>query len=200
MVGPAVSYTPRTALVVVDLQEDFASPNGSLYVSEGEQVLAVINQEILRARAAGALIVFTQDWHPPDTPHFAKDGGAWPVHCVRDTPGAELIPGIERDDADVIIRKGVGGEDGYSGFFVRDAVTGAVSPTALDGLLERHRVLQVVVTGLATDYCVRATALDAADLGYETTVLADAVRAVDLQPGDGDRALDELRAAGVSVV
>lgn len=195
-----IDYNPRTALLVVDLQEDFASPNGSLYVPGGEEVLGVINQEILRARHAGALIVFTQDWHPPDTHHFEKDGGVWPVHCVRDTPGAELVAGIERDESDVITRKGVGGEDGYSAFSVRDTQTGEVTETALNGLLEHRRILRVIIAGLATDYCVKESALDAVDLGYETTVIRSAVRAVDLQPGDGARALEAMAAAGVTLV
>ena len=196
----AIEYNPRTALLVVDLQEDFASPNGSLYVPGGEEVLSVINPEILRARAAGALIVFTQDWHPPETPHFARDGGTWPVHCVRDTPGAELLVGIERDEADTVIRKGTGGEDGYSAFSVRHPMTGEVTDTVLDGMLEHRRILRVVIAGLATDYCVRDSALDANRLGYETSVLTAACRAVELQPGDGDRALATIAAAGVTLV
>lgn len=195
-----IDYGPRTALLVVDLQEDFASPNGSLYVPGGDEVLGIINREILRARKAGSPIIFTQDWHPPDTHHFAKDGGTWPVHCVRDTPGAELIPGIERDEEDTITRKGVGGEDGYSAFSVRDTRTGAVSETALNGILEHRRVLRVVIAGLATDYCVKESALDAVRLGYETIVIRAAVRAVDLQPGDGDRAFAAMAAAGVAIV
>lgn len=200
MVAVAHPYDSRTALIVVDLQEDFADPGGSLYVSGGEHVLDVINEEIARVRAAEGVVVFTQDWHPPDTPHFAKDGGVWPVHCVRDTPGAALVPGIDRKDTDAIIQKGVNGEDGYSGFSVRDTQTGAVTATPLDGLLKGKGVTHVVVAGLATDYCVLQTALDAARLGFTTSLLADAVRAVNLKPGDGARAIAAMCEAGVTVV
>ena len=189
-----VEYSGRTALIVVDVQNDFADPSGSLYVRSGEDVVAIANREIAAARAAGALVVFTQDWHPPETPHFATSGGIWPVHCVRDTWGAEFAPGLETDGH--VVRKGIGGEDGYSGFSVRDPQSGVTRPTQLDALLKVRGVRDVVVLGLATDYCIKATALDAIALGYATTVLGEGIRAVDLQPGDGDRALAEIRAAG----
>jgi nicotinamidase/pyrazinamidase len=119
---------------------------------------------------------------------------------VRDTPGAEFVSGLEiEEDADVI-RKGVGGEDGYSAFSVRDPVSGVVSGTSLDDLLERRRVLRLVIAGLATDYCVKETVLDARRLGYETTVITEGIRAVGLQPGDGERALEAIRAAGATLV
>jgi nicotinamidase/pyrazinamidase len=191
-------YDSRTALVVVDVQNDFADPAGSLSVSGGDAILPVVNAEVEAATAAGALVARTQDWHPPSTPHFQKDGGIWPVHCVRDTWGAELHPELVADGP--IVRKGTNGEDGYSGFTMRDPVSGETIPTELEALLREGGVERVVVCGLATDYCVKATALDAVDLGFETSVLAAAVRAVDLQPGDGDRAIEEMAAAGVSVV
>ena len=191
-------YDPRTALVVVDVQNDFADPAGSLSVSGGDAIVPAVNAEIEAARTAGALIARTQDWHPPSTPHFRKDGGIWPVHCVRDTWGAELHPGLVADGP--IVRKGANGEDGYSGFTMRDPVSGETIPTELEALLRERGVERVVVCGLATDYCVRATALDAARLGFETAVLAEAIRAVDLQPGDGALAIEEMAAAGVSVV
>jgi len=190
-------YDPTTALVVVDVQNDFADPAGSLSVRGGADVVPAVNAEIAAARAAGALVVFTQDWHPETTPHFAKDGGVWPVHCVAGTWGATLHPVLEVDGP--VVRKGSNGEDGYSGFTMRDALTGATVPTELGGLLRERGIRRVVVVGLATDYCVKATGLDARALGYETTVLRAAIAAVDLQPGDGERALDELRAAGVTV-
>jgi len=192
-------YDPSTALVVVDLQNDFADPAGGLAVAGGEAVIPIVNEEIARATVAGAAIVFTQDWHPDVTPHFAKDGGIWPVHCLADTWGAALHPGVAVPTEARWIRKGAGGEDGYSGFTVRDPVTEATSPTGLEALLRGRDVERVVVVGLATDYCVKATALDAAALGFETVLLTDAIAAVDLAPGDGTRAIDEMRSAGVQV-
>ncbi|HYZ98631.1 MAG TPA: isochorismatase family protein [Acidimicrobiales bacterium] len=191
-------YDASTALVVVDVQNDFADPAGSLYVRDAESVIEVANAEIAAARSAGALVVYTQDWHPPDTPHFAKDGGTWPVHCVGGTWGAELHPRLSAIDGERV-RKGTGGEDGYSGFTMADPVSGETTPTALDGMLRERSVQRVVVLGLATDYCVKATALDAMSLGYDATVVADGVRAVDLEPGDGKRALEEMTAAGVAL-
>jgi nicotinamidase/pyrazinamidase len=193
-----VEYGPRAALIVVDVQNDFADPAGSLSVRGGGETVAVANREIAAAHAAGAVVAFTQDWHPPKTPHFATGGGIWPVHCVRDTWGAAFAPGL--DLSGEVVRKGTGGEDGYSGFTVRDPDTGVTHPTALRALLSEHNVLEVVVIGLAADYCVKATALDALALGYATTVLMEAIRPVELQPGDGERALDEIRSAGGVVV
>lgn len=190
-------YNARTALVVVDVQNDFADPRGTLYVRGGEEVVPFINQEVRRAQEAGALVVYTQDWHPPSTPHFRKDGGVWPVHCVRDTWGAQFHPQLLV--AGPAVRKGTGGEDGYSGFTVADPTTGQRRDTGLEGLLRQRGVERVVVVGLATDYCVRATALDAVARGFHTTVLQQGVRAVDLSPGDGQRALEEMRRAGVVV-
>jgi nicotinamidase/pyrazinamidase len=190
-------YDHRTALIVVDVQNDFADPAGGLSVAGATEVVPTINREIASASGARGYVVYTQDWHPQSTPHFAKDGGIWPVHCVADSWGAEFHPALVVDGATV--RKGVNGEDGYSGFTMRDPITGETSATELEGLLRTHDIERVVVCGLATDYCVKATAIDAAKLGFETRLLADAVRAVDLSPGDGDRAIDEMRAAGVSV-
>jgi nicotinamidase/pyrazinamidase len=192
-------YEPRTALVVVDVQNDFADPAGGLAVGDGRAILPLLNAEIEAARAAGALVACTQDWHPAVTPHFAKDGGTWPVHCVGGTWGAELHPGLAAG-AGPCVRKGVGGEDGYSGFTMRDPLTGAEVPTELDGLLRGRGVRRVVVGGLATDYCVKATVLDALALGYETHVLVDAIRPVELVPGDGERALAEMVRAGALLV
>jgi nicotinamidase/pyrazinamidase len=191
------SYDASTALIVVDVQNDFADPNGSLYVREGDQTPGLINSEIEQARAAGAVILYTQDWHPQRTPHFVTDGGIWPVHCVQDTWGAEFHPTLEV--AGEVVRKGSHGEDGYSGFTMRDPSTGETRPTELQALLERRGARRLVVVGLATDYCVKATALDGRSLGYATTVLTDAARAVNLRPGDGEAALAELAGAGVTL-
>jgi nicotinamidase/pyrazinamidase len=192
-------YGPTTALIVVDVQNDFADPGGSLSVAGGEGVVPVIDGEIFMATNSGAIVAATQDWHPEVTPHFAKDGGIWPVHCVADTWGAELHPDLALPPDAPRVRKGVHGEDGYSGFTMRDPVSGETIPTELEGILREAGVERVVVVGLATDYCVKATALDAQRLGFETAVLADAIAAVELQPGDGARALDEMRDAGVAI-
>ncbi len=191
------SYDERTALVVVDVQNDFAHPAGSLAVAGGEEVVPVVNEEVARATAAGGFVVATQDWHPPDTPHFEKDGGVWPVHCVQGTWGAELHPDLRIQGP--VVRKGAGGEDGYSGFTMRDPRSGETVPTELEGLLRQRGIERVVVAGLATDYCVKETALDAARLGFATSVLTRAVAAVDLQPGDGEAALAEMAGAGIDL-
>jgi nicotinamidase/pyrazinamidase len=192
-------YDASTALVVVDVQNDFADPAGSLSVNGGDAVVPVINGEVAMATSAGALVVATQDWHPDTTPHFAKDGGIWPVHCVGGTWGAELHPDLALPDDAPRVHKGANGEDGYSGFTMRDPTSGEEIPTELDGLLRDRGTNRVVVVGLATDYCVSATALDAARLGYTTAVLTDAIATVDLQAGDGDRALEAMREAGVAM-
>jgi nicotinamidase/pyrazinamidase len=189
------SYDPATALLLIDVQNDFADPAGSLAVAGGAEIIPELNRQVAAARGSGSLVVYTQDWHPASTPHFARDGGIWPVHCVMGTWGAELHPALVVDGP--AIRKGSGGEDGYSGFSVRDPTSGRQSKTELDRLLRDARVERVVIGGLATDYCVKATALDAVRLGYRTLVLVDGVRPVDLAPGDGDRALAEMAAAGV---
>jgi nicotinamidase/pyrazinamidase len=190
-------YDPNTALIVVDVQNDFADPSGSLYVNGGEEVVPVVNREIERALDAGAKVVNKQDWHPETTPHFQKDGGIWPVHCVQGTWGAEFYPDLKV--VGEIVRKGTGGEDGYSGFTVRDPRSGAVEGTGLEPILRARGVERLVVLGLATDYCVKETALDGAAKGFDTTVLLEGVRAVELHLGDGDRALDEVKRAGVEI-
>jgi nicotinamidase/pyrazinamidase len=190
-------YDSSTALVVVDVQNDFADPAGSLYVRGGEDVVSRINDEIQVALTDGAFVVYTQDWHPPSTPHFAKDGGVWPVHCVAETLGAELHPGLVV--AGPSVRKGSNGEDGYSGFTMRDPVSGEDRPTELEALLRDRDVTRVVVGGLATDFCVLGTVLDARRLGFETTVLTRGVAAVELKPGDGERALAQMAEAGAQL-
>lgn len=192
--GPAHS---GTALVVVDLQNDFADPRGSLAVRGGSEVVAVANAQIRRARRSGTLVVYSQDWHPPHTPHFAQDGGTWPVHCVAGSWGAQLVPGLLREGP--VVQKGTGGEDGYSAFSVREVQSGAVRSSGLGEMLSAHQVDTVVVCGLATDYCIKETALDAVALGLRVRVLEAGVRSVDLHPGDGARALAAMRAAGVEV-
>jgi nicotinamidase/pyrazinamidase len=197
-VSGVADYDAATALLVVDVQNDFADPAGSLYVREGEQIVPVANAEIERARAAPALVVYTQDWHPEHTPHFAQDGGIWPVHCVHDTWGAAFHPDLHLDGP--VVRKGWDGRDGYSGFSVRDPESGETYPTVLEHVLRDHGVERIVVCGLATDYCVVETTRDARSLGFPTTVIADAIRPVDRIRGDGERALRRMRDVGAEIV
>ena len=192
-------FDTTTALIVVDLQNDFAEPAGSLAVDGGEAVIPIVNEAIRDATESGALVVATQDWHPESTPHFARDGGVWPIHCVGGTWGAELHPSLEIPLDAPRVRKGVNGEDGYSGFTMRDPVSGEEIPTELEQLLRRRHIERVVLCGLATDYCVKATAVDAVRLGFAVELLPDAVAAVDLEPGDGERALTEMADAGVRI-
>jgi len=192
------TYDPSIALLVVDVQNDFADPEGSLSVAGAGAVVPLLNAEIWRALESGAVVVYTQDWHPPSTPHFAKDGGIWPVHCVAGTWGAAFHPDLVV--AGPVVRKGTAGEDGYSGFTTRDPLTSETDPTELEALLRQRSVQRVVVGGLATDYCVRATILDAVDLGFAAGVLTDAIAAVNLSPGDGERALADMVRAGASPV
>jgi len=191
------AYDATTALIVVDVQNDFADRGGSLYVRGAEEAVLAIVEEIAAARATGATVVYTQDWHPPVTPHFEKDGGIWPVHCVENTWGAAFHPGLPH--APEIVRKGVDGSDGYSGFSVRDPTTGETAPTPLVDILRAHGIERLVVCGLATDYCVVETVVDARMLGYPVQVLGDGIRAVDLAEGDGERAITRMRDAGAEV-
>lgn len=192
------AYDERTALVVVDVQNDFADPGGGLYVAGGETVVPLIDAEVRRARSAGALVVYTQDWHPESTPHFAKDGGLWPVHCVHDTWGAAFHPALDPVSG-TVIRKGADGKDGYSGFSVRDPLSGERGDTILHETLTAADIQRLVVCGLATDYCVVETVVDARVLGYAVTLVRAAVRAVDREPGDGDRSMVRMRDAGAEL-
>lgn len=173
------------ALIIVDVQNDFC-PGGALAVTGGEEVIAPIN----RLADAFDLVVATRDWHPPDHHSFSTHGGPWPTHCVRGTPGAELHRDLARDRIDVVIDKGQEAElEGYSGF----------EGTSLEQLLRSRGVRRVHIAGLALDYCVKQTALDARRLGFEVLVHRDATRAVNLRPGDDRRAIAELRRAGVQM-
>ena len=182
-----VAYDAKTALVVVDVQNDFADPAGSLSVAGAEKVIEAVNAEIAAARAAGAEVVYTQDWHPPHTPHFVTDGGPWPPHCVAGTPGADAADGLELPDGTMIVEKAdTPAMDVYSPF----------PGTGFADDLRARGVRRLVVGGLATDYCVLNTVTDALAEGFDVVVLDDAVRAVDVEPGDGDRAEDAMRRAG----
>ncbi len=193
----ARDYGPSSALVVVDMQHDFADPTGSLYVSGGEDIVEAIAAEITAAEQAGATVVYTQDWHPARTPHFETEGGLWPVHCVADSPGAQLVPGL--DVVGPVLRKGTGTEDGYSGFSEVDLATGDTKGTQLSTMLDDAGVMSLTVVGLAGDWCVKATAIDGVDLGYAVTVPLSLTRFVELNEGDGERAVAAMREAGVSV-
>ena len=175
------------ALVIVDFQNDF-TPGGALAVREGDRIADRVNE--LAADPRFDLVVATRDWHPADHGSFAERGGPWPVHCVQGSEGAELHPSLERERVDVVIDKGTDPEtEGYSGF----------EGTALGELLRERGIDRVTVVGLATDYCVKNTALDALRQGLEVTVDSEGVRGVDVAEGDSERALDELRAAGATV-
>jgi nicotinamidase/pyrazinamidase len=177
------------ALVVVDFQNDFAAPEGALSVAGGDALAPRIN-ELMRSGDYD-LVVATRDWHPSDHGSFAERGGIWPVHCVQDTDGARLHPELDAAAIDVIVDKGQDpGTDGYSGF----------DGTNLAELLRERGIDQVTVVGLATDYCVKHTALEALQAGFAVTVDTTAVRGVDVAPGDSERALDELREAGAALV
>ena len=199
MASSSPQYGADAALIVTDVQNDFADPSGSLYVTGGEDVVRSVNEEIHRAREAGALVVYTQDWHPPSTPHFAKDGGVWPVHCVAGSWGAEFHPDLDAGRGPVV-RKGSHGEDGYSGFTMRDPISGATVPTGLADKLREAGADRAIVVGLALDYCVKETALDAVREGFPVTVLRGATAPVERESGDGEKAVDELVSAGVYVV
>ena len=190
-------FSPTTALIVVDVQNDFAHPDGFLFVAGDPMVMPFINETVANAVEAGSLVVRTQDWHPAQTPHFASSGGIWPDHCVGETWGAEFHDDLVASGP--VVRKGVGGEDGYSGFTVQDPESGETTRTKLAALLHDAGVTDIVVVGLATDYCVAATAIDGAELGFSTTVLADGISAVNLSPGDGARAIARMIAADATI-
>ncbi len=174
------------ALIVVDVQNDFC-PGGALAVTDGDAVIEPINRLIGRA----SYVVATRDWHPPDHASFASEGGRWPVHCVRDTPGAALEAGLRADRFDLVLDKGQTRElEGYSAF----------EGTELARVLRERGAQTVHVAGLALDYCVKATALDARSAGFDVIVHRDATRAVEAEPGDAERALAELTAAGVRII
>jgi nicotinamidase/pyrazinamidase len=175
------------ALVIVDFQNDF-TPGGALAVPDGDAIGPRVRELIDSGRFD--LVVATRDWHPGDHGSFAAAGGPWPPHCVADTLGAELHDAVPRDRVDVIVDKGTDpATEGYSGF----------EGTGLETLLRERDIDRVAIVGLATDYCVRATALDALREGFAVTVDRAGVRGIDAQPGDAERALEEVVAAGGAV-
>lgn len=179
----------KRALIVVDVQNDFC-PGGALAVAHGDEVVAPLNKLIEEFLKQGEPVFKSRDWHPERTKHFAEHGGAWPVHCVQNTKGAEFHPDLMDDIHIRVISKGLGDEDCYSVF----------DGTSLALELRRLGVEEVWVGGLATDYCVKNTVLDALKEGFRVKALENAIRPVDLQPGDGERAIEEMREAGAVVI
>jgi len=189
------SFQVGDALLLVDPQNDFC-PGGSLPVADGDAVMPVLNAWAAAAERAGVPIFISRDWHPRSTTHFKERGGVWPPHCVMGSHGAEFHPGLHLPADVVIVSKGMGEtEDAYSAFQARDD-----SNTSFAALLKARNVSHLYVAGLATDYCVKSTALDALDLGLRITLVQDGMRAVNLQPTDGEQALTEMRARGAQLV
>lgn len=179
----------KRALIVVDVQNDFC-PGGTLAVEHGDEVVAPLNKLMEEFLARGEPVFKSRDWHPPQTKHFSDYGGTWPIHCVQDTRGAEFHPNLLDDKHIRVISKGLGDEDSYSAF----------DGTDLALQLDRLGVEEVWVGGLATDYCVKNTVLDAIKHGFRVKALEDAMRPVEVHPGDGQRAIDEMRQAGADIV
>lgn len=188
-------FQPGDALLIVDPQVDFC-PGGSLPVPEGDRVMPVLNAWAEAAQQAGIPIFVSRDWHPPRTTHFKEQGGAWPVHCVMGTPGAAFHPDFRVPEQATIVSKGMGEqEDAYSAFQARDE-----HGTPLPELLRRRGVRHLYVMGLATDYCVKFSVVDATRQGFRVTVVPEGSRAVNLQPGDEERAYEEMRRAGAELL
>ena len=179
----------RQALIVVDVQNDFC-PGGTLAVPHGDEVVAPLNKLIDEFLERGDPVYKSRDWHPPTTKHFAAYGGTWPVHCVQNTKGAEFHPALREDPRIKIISKGLGDTDCYSAF----------DETDLASQLYRNGVEELVVGGLATDYCVKNTVLGGLKQGFKVKAVDDAMRPVELQPGDGEKAIEQMRAAGAEIV
>jgi nicotinamidase/pyrazinamidase len=172
------------ALLIIDFQNDFV-PGGALPVEHGNEIAGRVG-ELLESGRFG-FVVATRDWHPPDHGSFKAQGGPWPPHCVQGSEGAELHPSLDRSRIDAVVNAGYEPQlEGYSGF----------EETELEDLLREHGVDRVTVVGLATDYCVRHTALDASARGFEVVVDRAGIRGIDVEPGDSERALAEIEAAG----
>jgi nicotinamidase/pyrazinamidase len=188
----------KSALIVVDYQNDFCLPTGTLYVPGGETIVSIINAYIAKFRESGQLVIFSRDWHPQTTPHFKcfENPQGWPPHCIHDTPGAEFHAELDLGDNPLILSKGMHHSDAYSAF---DA-DGLINGKTLDSFLRTSNVGHVSICGLATDHCVSATAKDALQLGYKVTILTDACKAVNLDPDDGVYALMLLKKEGAYIL
>ena len=190
-----MSSATRSALLVVDVQNDFC-PGGALAVPQGDRVVDPINRLLAAYTAAHAAVFASRDWHPLGSSHFVGRGGRWPIHCVADTPGAAFHPQLLLPDGTAVITKGQSPDsDGYSAF---DGTLPAGE--TLEAALRERNVGRLTVCGLATDYCVRASVLDARARGLAVSVVRDAIAAVNLTPGDETGALDEMRAAGADII
>jgi nicotinamidase/pyrazinamidase len=184
---------PTDALIIIDVQNDFC-PGGSLAVTGGDEVVPVLNQYIEQFRRAKLPIFATRDWHPENTRHFKTHGGLWPPHCVQGTKGAEFRADLALPEDAVIVSAGIApDEEGYSGFDGKDE-----NGAGLADLLRAHGVERVFVGGIATDYCVKETVLDALMHGFKVVLLEDAVRGVNLRPDDSERAIAEMVRAGAA--
>lgn len=178
------------AVIVVDVQNDFL-PGGSLPVPQGDKVLPSINRAIEKIHGKRLPLFVTRDWHPMNHCSFQSQGGLWPPHCIAETEGAAFAPGLKLPpDAIIISKAGLPDQDAYSGF----------QGTDLDRFLRERRIQRLFVGGLATDYCVLNTVKDGLKLGYRVFLLFDAVRAVDVRPGDGERALEEMKKRGAVLI
>lgn len=184
-----MNHNPKRALIVVDVQNDFC-PGGTLAVAHGDEVVEPLNKLIDEFLERGDPVYKSRDWHPPTTKHFQSYGGTWPVHCVQNTKGAEFHPALRDDPRIEVISKGLGDKDCYSAF----------DETDLAARMRDQKVEEVVVGGLATDYCVKNTVLDAVKHGFKVKAVENAMRAVDVQHGDGERAIEEMRSAGAEIV
>jgi nicotinamidase/pyrazinamidase len=189
MIEPDVANDKKRALIVVDVQNDFC-PGGALAVPAGDEVVAPLNGLIEEFLSNDEPVFKSRDWHPPQTKHFAAQGGTWPVHCVQETRGAEFHPELIDDPRIEVISKGTGDEDNYSAF----------DGTDLAARLDKQGIEEVWVGGLATDYCVKNTVLDALRKGFKVKAVANAMRAVEIQPGDGERAIEEMQQAGAEII
>jgi nicotinamidase/pyrazinamidase len=183
------------ALLVVDVQKDFC-PGGALAAPGGDSIIPALNRYLADARARDMVVYASRDWHPPVTTHFKQYGGEWPPHCVQGTAGAQFHAELKLPPDAIIVSKGDDPQrPGYSAF---DGHT-SEGKTLLHDLRDRH-VSRVYVTGIATDYCVKATALDALQAGLDVRVLPDAITGIDVHPGDTQRALDDMSSAGAQIV
>ena len=186
---------PRAALLVVDIQKDFCA-GGALAAPGGVEIIPAVNRHVAAASTRGMPVYATRDWHPVRTTHFKEYGGNWPPHCVQGTTGAQFHPALKLPPDAIIVNKGDDPErHGYSAFEGHTSE----GKTLLDDLRARH-ITRVYVAGIATDYCVRQSALDALRAGLEVRVLPDAIAGIDVRPGDARRALDEISAAGAELV